>query len=73
MVPPRASSPHRTALTPRYNWITIIVFIVCYTISAIAAAAGSASGAYSFVIIWTMLILLGYLVGGTMVVRQVRF
>lgn len=56
-----------------YNWIAILILVVCYVISSIAGAAGSESKAYGFLVIWNMLLLIAYAVGGTMIVRQPKY
>ncbi len=56
----------------RYNWIAILLLVFCYTISAFAAAVGSPTKAYGFMAIWNCLLLIGYSVGGTLILRNVR-
>jgi len=55
----------------RYNFLAICVLSFCYVICAIAGAANSSSKTYSFVVIWTMLLMLAYTIGGGLVVRYV--
>lgn len=64
--------PSSFLVLPRYNWIAILVLSVCFVICAIAGAAQSVNSDYSFIVIWTMLLLIAYTAGGTLVVRNVR-
>jgi len=56
-----------------YNWIAILLLVFCYTISAFAAAVGSPSKAYGFMAIWNCLLLIGYSVGGTLILRNIAY
>lgn len=62
-----------TKLACRYNWVAIQLLVFCYVISAIAAAAGSSSKAYGFVVVWTALLGIGYSVGGTLILRKINY
>lgn len=56
-----------------YNWILILLLIICFVVSAFASAATSASSTFSFVVIWNALLLIGFSVWGTMVLRKMAW
>ena len=62
---------HELFLFRRYNWMVILAWVFCFTISAFAGAVEQKSGWYGFVAVWDMLLLIAYSVGGTMIIRNV--
>ena len=67
--PPLARSPPRAAHPPARAPARARAQF-CYTICTFAAAAGSTSQAYGFLVIWSMMLTLALAAAGTMVLRR---
>jgi len=52
--------------------MVVLLWVFCFAISAFAGAIEAKSGSYGFLVIWDMLLLVGFSVGGTMILRNVR-
>jgi len=57
----------------RYNWVAVQLLSFCYAICCFAGAAQSDSKGYGFLAVWSMLMVLAYSAGGTLILRRLDY